>query len=116
VNRILTLLSAVLLGAASPAGAYEIEKMSYDPSIKTVYVSLVYEGGEKEHNFSSAFDECVKDTTPYQQAVRLIDSGWNDTGTTTLHQVVPVDLSTSDCLPAELTVFASQSHKTIYVE
>ena len=96
--------------------AYSIDKVTYQRSSQTLFVSLSFEGGLKKHEFSSLFDPCVKDTAPFQQAIRLVDTGWDDTGTVPMTEVVPVDLSAAECSPAEVTVFISNRHSTIFID
>ncbi len=115
MKSFLVLISACLLLTPS-VWAYSIDKMTYQPSSQTLLVSLSFEGGLKKHDFSSLFDPCVKDTTPFQQAIRLVDTGWDDTGTSPMTAVVPIDLSAADCSPAEVTVFISKRHATIFIE
>ncbi len=109
-------LSVLFILSAPAAWAYSIDKVSYQRSSQTVFVTLSFEGGKKKHEFSPLFDPCVKDTNPFQLAVRLVDTGWDDTGTDSFTEVVPVDLSGADCSPAEVTVFISNRHATFLAD
>ncbi len=100
----------------SSAWAYSIDKISYHRASQSIIVTLSYEGGLRAHEFSALFDPCVKSTNPYQQAIRLVDTGWDDTGETSLTENVEIDLSQLDCSPAEVTVFISNRHATILVD
>ena len=110
----LFLVFSIFLGPS--VWAYSIDKISYKSSTQTILVTLSYEGGLKKHEFSPLFDPCVKTTNPYQLAVRLVDTGWDDTGDESFQEVVPIDLSTMDCSPAEVTVFISNRHATILID
>ncbi len=115
MKLISALISACLL-LTPTVWAYSIDKVTYQRSSQTLFVSLSFEGGLKKHEFSALFDPCEKGTTPFQQAIRLIDTGWDDTGTTSMTEVVPIDLSTANCSPAEVTVFISERHATIFID
>lgn len=110
------LLSGLLILLAPSVWAYSIDEISYERSTQTIFVTLSYQGGLTSHEFSTLFDPCVKDKTPNELAVRLVDTGWKDTGKDNLKSVVPIDLSQADCSPAEVTVFISRRHATIFVD
>ena len=109
-------LFAVVLASQFSAYAYQFESVHYDRVSNEVSATLVFEGGEQEHNFTPMFDPCDKDTQPYGLAVRLEDSGWEDTGTKTMEQTVVFPIEDTSCLPAELTIFAGRAHHTIEIE
>ncbi len=109
-----TLVALIFLGPS--AWAYSIDKISYNRASQSLMVTLSFEGGLKAHEFRALFDPCIKTTNPYQQAIRLVDTGWDDTGDNSLTENVEIDLSQSECLPAEVTVFISNRHATILVD
>ena len=116
MKRLSNLILVFLIFLAPSVWAYSIDKISYQHSSKTIFISLSFEGGLKPHEFSALFDPCVKETSPFQQAIRLVDTGWDDNGKDSLTAVVPLDLSDSECIPAEVTVFISNRHSTILID
>ena len=98
------------------AFAYEIESVKYNSSTNQISVTLSFDGGNEQHVFTPAFDPCDKTTDPYGLAVRLEDSGWEDTGTEPQEWTVVFSLEDLSCLPAELTVFAGHAHHTIQIK
>jgi hypothetical protein len=111
-----SLILSVMLLSGFPALAYDIESAGYNRELGLVYVNLVFEGGNKAHDFTPLFDACDKSAVPYGLAVRLADAGWDDTGTGTVSETVYFRLEDPTCLPVELTIRAGQAHKTIWVD
>jgi hypothetical protein len=111
-----SLLAAFILLLNSAAYAYQIRAVTYDKFFQLVTVDLVYQGGEKEHNFTPVFDSCDKTTVPFGLAVRLEDTGWDDTGSNLLNSSVKFFIPDNTCTPVELTVFAGRSRSTIGID
>ncbi len=100
----------------SMAQAAFIESAVYNGANQTLELSLVYQGGLKQHNFSLAWDLCKTINGVQQTAARLIDSGWDDRGSNEIRQTVSLDLSGNLCKPAELTIFSGKhSRATVWV-
>jgi hypothetical protein len=102
---------------ASMAFATTIESAQYDSASQSLSLGLYYQGGDKSHNYSLVWDDCQTVNGQQQIAARLIDSGWDDTGTQEIRQTVSFDLSGVKCKPAELTVFSDKnSRQTLWIE
>ena len=102
---------------SAPAFAYFIEGLSYDSGEMTVYVDLVFEGGKKEHVFTPQFDPCFFNENPNGLAVRLVDTGWDDTGKDLIRMRVPIDLKGHlHCLPAHVSVYVGAEFDMIYAD
>ena len=115
MKSIFTLIFVLLF--SSPSFAYFIEGLSYDPDKKTIYVDIIFEGGKKEHIFTPLFDPCFYNENPNGLAVRLADSGWDDTGKELMGRRIPIDLNMqTHCLPANVTVYVGLEFDTIYIE
>ena len=111
----LMIFGAVFLSSFA-AIAYEIQSLQYNDDSKTVEVILDFEGGLKPHHFTVEFDACNRQTEPYGLAARILDSGWDDTGTEPRVASVIFQIEDTSCLPAELTVFAGHSRRTILIK
>lgn len=103
--NLFTFFSTTIIWATF-AQAATIEDAQYNSSTETLQIFLVYEGGLKEHRFSLRWDPCQTVDGVRQIAVRLIDSGWDDTGTQEIRQTVSFSLANMTCKPAELSIFS----------
>ena len=80
--------------STSAAKAAFIEAGNFNPATQNLEMVLVYSGGLQEHNFTLTWDNCQEtDQGMKEIAARLIDTGWEDTGTEELSQVVSFNLS-----------------------
>lgn len=98
------------------AHATRITSAYYNPVSQTLNMEVVYSGGLKEHNFHLVWDDCKVIKGQKQIAARLIDSGWDDTGTEEIFSSMSFDLSNLDCKPSLLTVRSGRySHITLEI-
>ncbi len=112
IKILLTFLFSVALAEAAT-----IQAAKFDSSTQMLELVLTYQGGELVHSFSLDWDQCTVINGENQIAARLIDSGYNDTGTLEQTQVVSFDLSTLTCKPAELTILSDRySRATLWIE
>ncbi len=88
-----SLVLAFTVAFSAVAFSYEFGAISYDRPTQTLFVELFFTGGEQEHQFSVLGGECVTSEQPNGMALRLADTGWNDTGDEMLSQVVAIPLS-----------------------
>ncbi len=120
MSRLFLLFSAIFSFAflgISTAQATMIEGAQYDASSQSLYLQLVYNGGEKTHQFSLMWDSCQTIDGTQQIAARLIDSGGDDTGTQEIRQIATFDLSGLQCKPAWLTIRSDRSsHQTLWIQ
>lgn len=106
-----------LLFSISYAQAAFIQSGTYNPATQNLQLVLVYPGGLKEHQFSLSWDSCQNLNGAKEIAARLIDTGWNDTGTEESSQVVSFDLSKMQCKPASLTIFSDRNSRlTLWIQ
>ncbi len=106
-----------LLFSVTLAQAATIQHAKYDSSSRQLELVLTYQGGELVHSFHLDWDQCTQLNGENQIAARLIDSGYNDTGTHEMTQLVSFDLSALACKPAELTILSDRySRATLWIE
>lgn len=110
------LLALVFMAFTSVAYSATIQAVHYDPTYQQLHVLVTYQGGSKAHNFHLEWDDCQNLNGHQTIAVRLIDSGWDDTGTTEYHQALQFDMGSMHCKPAHLTIRSGRySHGTVFI-
>lgn len=113
--KIMSFLATLLLSTLASASI--IQNSAYNSQSQTLFLTVVFEGGLKEHNFELAWDSCQTINGVQQTSARLLDSGWDDTGAQTQTLDLQFDLSAVSCKPAELTVrFGRFGRTTLWLE
>lgn len=110
------LLAFVVLTLTSLAHSAALTGLHFDSTSQVLHVSVVYQGGLKNHQFHLEWDNCQELNGEQYIAARLVDSGWDDTGTTEITQELQFDLSSLNCKPAHLTIRSGRySHGTVFI-
>ncbi|MBK7961974.1 MAG: hypothetical protein IPK04_12700 [Bdellovibrionales bacterium] len=99
---------------AGEARAMLIESAGFNPVTNKIEVTVVYDGGLKNHSFELQWDACEKAheesnsmNSLYQVAARLVDvSGWDDPGTGVFREELEFELKDPSCRPARMTVIS----------
>lgn len=88
--------------------AATIESGYFNSSTQSLHLTLAYQGGLKAHDFSLVWDECNQTSGQKEIAARIIDTGWDDTGTDFIRRDVSFSLIELACRPSLLTVFSDR--------
>ena len=111
-----TLFALIAALFVSQVHAATLTSAHFDPSTQILSLQVVYEGGLKSHEFHLDWDTCQLVNGRSETAARLIDSGWDDTGTDEITQDLQFDMTFINCKPAELTIRADgHSHQTVWI-
>jgi hypothetical protein len=103
--------------SVSLAQAAFIQDVNYNSESQTLLVAVNFTAGLKPHSFYLNWDACQIVDETQQIAARLIDTGWDDTGTENFSSVLSFDLSQLSCRPAMLTIRSGlHSHKSIWIQ
>ncbi|MFN8789975.1 MAG: hypothetical protein ACK5Y2_00805 [Bdellovibrionales bacterium] len=110
------LVASMVLLTGLAATATTLQSAHYDESTQTLHVTVVRQGGLKPHVYSLEWDSCQTREGVQEIAARLVDSGWDDTGTEEVVETLSFDLSTLSCRPSWVTVRSGRySNLTIWV-
>lgn len=117
MKTLLGLFTLVITLMAATASATVIHSAHFNSSTQTLHLEISYEGGLKPHHFRLDWDSCQNISEHKEIAARLIDSGWDDTGSNEIFQSLTFDLTNISCKPALLTVRSGRvSHVSLQIE
>lgn len=104
-------------GSTSTLQAATLQAVQFDQDSQQLLITVSYQGGLKPHSFSLLWDACQVVHGAQEIAARLIDSGWDDTGTSEISQQLSFDLSAQTCKPAMLHLFSDRhSRASVWIE
>ena len=112
------LILSLMLVSTIQAKASAILDLSFDRSTNSINVTIAFQGGFQDHEFQLLWEPCIpgnNEGDPKQTAARMIDSGWNDTGTIDQMRYLNFPLNDLSCMPAELTIFVDRTRRTIEI-